>query len=95
MAPKPPGPGSAAPSRPRRCHSGMEVRPVNVRDAPEIERGGCGVRAFRNGGLIVTASGLTFIHRNLIIMLAARHRLPAVYCGSHSVARRRPHLLWG
>ena len=58
---------------------GMEVSAVNVRDAPEIERAVAAFAHSGNGGLIVTASGLTFVHRNLIVMLAARHRLPAVY----------------
>jgi ABC-type uncharacterized transport system substrate-binding protein len=57
---------------------GMEVIPVNVRDAPEVERA---VTAFAhlNGGLIVTPSGFASVHRDVIITLAARHKLPAVY----------------
>src|SRR5215216_4416074 len=57
----------------------VEVNPINVRDPSEIRRA---VEAFTrspNGGLIVTASALAVRHRDLIIMLAARHRLPAVY----------------
>ena len=57
----------------------MEVNPVNVRDAAEIERA---VKAFArssNGGLIITASGLAVIHRDPIVKLAAQHRLPAIY----------------
>jgi putative ABC transport system substrate-binding protein len=57
----------------------MEVKPVNMRDAGEIERA---VKAFArstNGGLILTASALAAVHRDLIITLAARHKLPAVY----------------
>ena len=57
----------------------VEVNPVNVRDAGEIERG---INAFArspNGGLIVAAGPGTTLHRNLIITLAARHKLPAVY----------------
>jgi putative ABC transport system substrate-binding protein len=57
----------------------VEVNPVNVRDPSEISRA---VEAFArspNGGLIVTASSLAVRHRDLITMLAARHRLPAVY----------------
>jgi len=59
----------------------VEVRPADVRDADEIERG---ISEFARGshgdrGLIVTASGLAIIHRQLIIALAARHMLPAIY----------------
>jgi ABC-type uncharacterized transport system substrate-binding protein len=57
----------------------IEVNPVNVRDPSEISRA---VEAFArspNGGLIVTASSMAVRHRDLITMLAARHRLPAVY----------------
>src|SRR6266404_651022 len=85
---------------------GVELSPVDVRDAPEIERA---VTAFAraahsasedarkraddtrpepgssargsNGGLIVTASALATRHRDLIITLAARHKLPAIYAG--------------
>ena len=73
---------------------GVELTPVNVRDAEEIERA---VTAFAqaalasgasgqgssargsNGGLIVTASALAVVHRDLIITLAARHKLPAIF----------------
>jgi ABC-type uncharacterized transport system substrate-binding protein len=58
---------------------GMEVNPVNVRDASEIERAIAVFVRSPNGGLIVTASGLALFHRNLIITLAARHKLPAVF----------------
>jgi len=64
----------------------VEVNPVNVRDPSEIRRA---VEAFArspNGGLIVTASGLAVRHHDLITMLAARHRLPAVYFARHYVA---------
>jgi ABC-type uncharacterized transport system substrate-binding protein len=57
----------------------MEVSPINVRDASEIERAIGAFASSANGGLIVTASPLAAIHRNLIIALAARHKLPAVY----------------
>ena len=57
----------------------MEVSPVNVRDAAEIERAITAFARSPNGGLIVTASALAMLHRDLIITLAARHRLPAVY----------------
>ena len=58
---------------------GVEVSPVSVRDAGEIERAVTGFAHLANGGLIVTKSALTLVHRNLIVTLAARHKLPAVY----------------
>ena len=58
---------------------GVELRPVDVRDAGEIERALTAFAGSPNGGLIVTASALAVMHRDLIIALAARHRLPAVY----------------
>jgi putative tryptophan/tyrosine transport system substrate-binding protein len=58
---------------------GVEVRPVNVRDASEIERAVAAFARSSNGGLIVTASALALVHRDLILTLAARHKLPAVY----------------
>jgi putative ABC transport system substrate-binding protein len=64
---------SAAPSH------GIEVGPVNVRDRGEIERSIAAFASSSNGGLVVTGSAQTFIHRDLIVALAARHKLPAVY----------------
>jgi ABC-type uncharacterized transport system substrate-binding protein len=58
---------------------GVEVSPVNVRDAGEIERAVTAFVRSSNGGLIVTGSALAFVHRNLLVTLAARHKLPAVY----------------
>jgi putative tryptophan/tyrosine transport system substrate-binding protein len=58
---------------------GVEVSPVNVRDKSEIERAVTAFAGTSNGGLILTASALSVFHRELIISLAARHRLPAVY----------------
>ena len=58
---------------------GVELRPVDVRDAGEIERAIAAFATSANGGLIVPASGLANVHRELIIALATRHRLPAVY----------------
>ena len=60
---------------------GVELSPVGVRDAGEIERAVTAFARSPNGGLIVTASALTAVHRDLIIALAARHKLPAVYFG--------------
>jgi putative ABC transport system substrate-binding protein len=57
----------------------MEVTPVNVRDAREIERSVATFAQASNGGLIATASALTVVHRDLIIRLAARHKLPSVF----------------
>jgi putative ABC transport system substrate-binding protein len=58
---------------------GVEVSPVNVRDAGEIERAITAFAHSSNGGLIVTGSALAVVHRDLIVVLAARHKLPAVY----------------
>ncbi len=58
---------------------GVELSPIEVRDAGEIERDVAAFARESNGGLIVTGSSAAIAHRELIIMLAARHRLPAVY----------------
>jgi ABC-type uncharacterized transport system substrate-binding protein len=58
---------------------GVELSPVNVRDPGETERAITAFAREPNGGLIVTGSALAASHRDLIIALAARHRLPAVY----------------
>jgi putative ABC transport system substrate-binding protein len=58
---------------------GVEVSPVGLRDAAEIERSVVAFARAPNGGLIVTANILAVLHRELIITLAARHKLPAVY----------------
>jgi putative tryptophan/tyrosine transport system substrate-binding protein len=58
---------------------GVEVSPFNVRDAGEIERTITAFSHSSNGGLIVTGSALAVVHRELIIALAARNSLPAVY----------------
>ena len=73
---------------------GVEVSPVNVRDAGEIERAVTAFARSPNGGLIVTASALAIVHRELIVALAARHKLPAVYSRPLLRRRRRPDLLW-
>ncbi len=57
----------------------VEVSPVSVRDASEIERAVAAFARSPNGGLIVTGSASATVHRELIITLAARHKLPAVY----------------
>src|SRR5262245_13571271 len=56
-----------------------ETIPVNVRDAGEIQRAVAAFAHRPNGGLIATATGQTVAHRDLIVTLAARHKLPAVY----------------
>jgi ABC-type uncharacterized transport system substrate-binding protein len=58
---------------------GLEVSPLNLRDAAEIERAIAAFARSPNGGLIVTGAALSNVHRNVIITLAARHKLPAVY----------------
>ena len=65
---------------------GVELNPVNVRDAPEIERAVTAFARSSNGGMIVTGSPLALVHRDLIITLAARHKLPAVYVERYFVA---------
>jgi len=57
----------------------VEVSPVNMREAGEIEPAVAAFARSPNGGLIVTAGARTYLHRDLIISLAARHKLPAVY----------------
>jgi putative ABC transport system substrate-binding protein len=64
---------------------GVELSPVDVRDAGEIERAVAAFARSSKGGLIVTASPLASRHRDLIITLAARHRLPAVYASGYFV----------
>jgi putative ABC transport system substrate-binding protein len=58
---------------------GLELRPIGMRDASEIERGLAAFASSSNGGLIVTASPLAgTVHRDLVIALATRHKLPAI-----------------
>jgi putative ABC transport system substrate-binding protein len=64
----------------------VEVNPLNVRDAGEIERAVAAFARAPNGGLIVTASPAAQLHHELIISLAARHKLPAVYPFRHIAA---------
>src|SRR5271169_1105541 len=58
---------------------GVDVSPVNLSDAAEIERDVTAFAGSANGGLILTASPLSGLHRDLITTLAARYKLPAVY----------------
>jgi putative ABC transport system substrate-binding protein len=57
----------------------VEANPINMREAGEIERAVAAFARSPNGGLILTASGKAFLHHKLVITLAARHKLPAVY----------------
>ena len=72
---------------------GVEVSPINVRDAGEIERAVTAFARAPNGGLILTGSALALVHRDLIVTLAARYKLPAVYWTSNACNRRRLDLL--
>ena len=64
----------------------VEAIAVNVRDAQEIERDVATFARSSNGGMVVTSSSLSRLHRNLIVTLAARHKLPAVYWDRFFVA---------
>ena len=74
---------------------GVEISPIDARDAGEIERGVTDLARSANGGLIVPASTPTISHRKLIIALAAQYRLPAIYPYRFFVAEGGPGLLWG
>jgi putative ABC transport system substrate-binding protein len=58
---------------------GVELRPIDMRDAGEIERAVVAFARVPNSGLIIVGAPSAVVHRNLIITLAARHQLPAVY----------------
>ena len=64
----------------------VEITQVNARDPAEMDRAVAAFAGAPNGGMIVTSSGLMLVHRNLIVELAARHRLPAVYFERRFVA---------
>jgi putative ABC transport system substrate-binding protein len=66
---------------------GVELSPIDVRDGGKIERDIAALARESNSGLIVTASSGASVHRELIIMLAARHGLPAVYPFRYFVTR--------
>ena len=63
----------------------VEVNPLNVRDPAETERAVAAFARLPNGGIIVTGSSLAAVHRDLIVTLAARHKLPAVYFARYFV----------
>jgi ABC-type uncharacterized transport system substrate-binding protein len=65
---------------------GIEVNPFDMRDANEIERNVMAFANSGNGGLIITGSAFANVHRGLIIALAARHKLPAIYFTRYFVA---------
>ena len=73
------GPGQFAAIQAVAPSLGVELRPVDVRDAGEIERAIAAYARGGNCGLIVTGSTGAAIHRELIIALATQHRLPAIY----------------
>ena len=58
---------------------GIDVSPINAHNADEMERAVTAFARTPNGGMVVTAGGSSIVHRKLIISLAARHKLPAVY----------------
>ena len=65
---------------------GVEASVINVRDASEIERAVAAFARSANGGLVVTGSASVTSHRDLIIAIAARHKLPAIYSSRVNVA---------
>jgi len=65
---------------------GVAVSPIDVQDASEIERAVAAFVRSANGGIVATGSATATIHRELIITLAARHKLPAVYTDRFAVA---------
>jgi ABC-type uncharacterized transport system substrate-binding protein len=79
------GPGQLGAIQAMAPSLGVEVRPVDVTDPGEIERALTAFAQRSNGGLIVTGSTGATIHRALIITLAARHKLPAVYFANYFV----------
>jgi ABC-type uncharacterized transport system substrate-binding protein len=65
---------------------GIDVSPINLRDAAEIERAVTAFARSSNGGLIATGSALTVVHRDLLVTLANRYKLPTVFLGRHFAA---------
>ena len=64
----------------------VEANPLDLRDAAEIERAVTAFADSSNGGLVITPHASSIIHRDLIVQLAARHRLPTVYFDRSFVA---------
>jgi putative tryptophan/tyrosine transport system substrate-binding protein len=79
------GPGQFAGAQAAAAALGVELRPLDVRNPPEIERGLRGFARGSNNGLIVTASPGATVHRDLIIALAAQLSLPAIYATRYHV----------
>jgi putative ABC transport system substrate-binding protein len=75
----PAGPGHFGAMQASASSLGVEVRPINVPDADEIERAISAFARSSNGGLIVAAGAAAFYHRDVAIKLAAQHQLPALY----------------
>jgi ABC-type uncharacterized transport system substrate-binding protein len=75
----PAGPGQFGAMQALAPSLGVEMRPISVRDADEIERAITAFARSTNGGLIVAGAAAQRVHRDVIVKLAARHRLPAVY----------------
>ena len=73
------GPGQFGAIQAVAASHGVELRPVDVREADETERSITAFAQGSNGGLIVTGSAAAAAHQGLITTLAARHKLPAVY----------------
>jgi putative ABC transport system substrate-binding protein len=65
---------------------GVDLRPIDLHDGAEIERAISTFAGEPNGGLIVASGAKAILHRDLIVTLAAHHRLPAVYAYSSHVA---------
>ena len=65
----------------------MELRPVDVRDPAEIERDLTAFGQGPNGGIIVTGSPFAVLHRELIVALAARHKVPSIFFASFFTAK--------
>ena len=88
-----PGPASSAVIQAAAPSVGVEVSPIDVRDAGEIEHAVDGFRAIPEWRSDRDGGALRGVHRDLIIKLAARHRLPAVYAQPLFRHQRRPDLL--
>ena len=80
------GPGLFAAIQALAPSFGLELRPIDVRDPGEIERGIATFAQGLNSGMIATGSPAQFAHRDLITSLAAKHRLPAIYSARFFVA---------
>lgn len=75
----PTGPGQVAAIRGAGASFAMDVVPISLRDVGEMERGIDAFAREPHGGLIVTPTGLAIVRRELVVSLAARHALPAIY----------------